>query len=159
MIWFDPSATFARGFEQVEGGYLYYPRAKSGGKLVTPAEYEKRVGDYRGWMGRRFWPGLLFWATLAGIVSIEVVNLAFGLSSGASEVSVYVLATALLGLFLWFHSAPYRLLRHRPDAVPPRSRVRPGQCCRGPCSCSEEVLRPLRLWRAWPRSAAAPGPR
>ena len=50
LIWkgrvmFDSIGAFTRQFTPVDGGYLYFPSRKNGGKLVTAEEFETLVSD------------------------------------------------------------------------------------------------------------------
>jgi hypothetical protein len=123
MLWLDPSAMFARRFERVEGGYLYYPSGKGGGKFVTPAEYETFVKDYRRWVGGRFRPGLMLWTLIGSAVAITGFAMVAGLFEDALNVLTVAAVVAVVGKLLWVYSAPYRALRRLPDATPPRSKA------------------------------------
>ena len=122
MLWFNPTDLFKRRFDPIAEGYLYYPRKRGGGKLVSEREFADFVGDYRRWFGTRFVPGLLFWLTLAGIVFISVLSVALGESDRSLTIAVYALLAILIGGAFWVQSAPFRILRSRPDFSPPRAK-------------------------------------
>ena len=44
---FDAAGAFTRQFKPVDGGYVYYPSRKAGGKLVTVDEYETMVANWQ----------------------------------------------------------------------------------------------------------------
>lgn len=116
---FDPIGAFSKQFVPVERGYLYYPSRKGGGKLVTPAEYEKLVADWQrtaGTKGR--------WK-VAGIVILAIacwmtVSKLLALPEWTENIIVYGSVAAICGWLMWASFAPRRLVKYRVDIVPPR---------------------------------------
>jgi hypothetical protein len=130
MIWFDPTAAFARRFEPMDGGYLFYPRAKGPGKLVSPAEYEALVVNYRRWMGGRFKPGLMFAVLFGAILIIAVISVLLDVPPEGDGWFAYPLLLLVAGFMFWLHFAPHRLVKGRPDAAPPRAKKELGRATR-----------------------------
>jgi 4-hydroxybenzoate polyprenyltransferase len=140
MFWYDPSKAFARRFEPTEGGYLFYPRAKGPGKLVTPAEYEALAAHYRRWMGGRFKPGLLFAILFGAILMTTIVSVALGLPPERDNWLIYPLVALLVGFIFWLQFAPHRLVKGRPDAAPPRTKAQLGRATRRVLTWPQVVL-------------------
>lgn len=115
----DPIRVFTRQFTQVEGGYLYYPSRKAGGKLVTQSEYEGLVANWQNVAGRRGqWKTIAVIIAAIAIWSIASQSLAlpdwtnwFASAFGAVYVALRLLPASL---------APRRLVSGRPDTTPPR---------------------------------------
>ena len=116
---FDPVKPFSDMFEPHGDGYVYFPSPKSGGKLITAAERDQLVANYRWWwagfVGRALW--IVFGAVLAAVLTIE----AFGLPDATQTVITLMVAAAVIGGIIWSFNAPRRLVARRPDVVPPRS--------------------------------------
>jgi hypothetical protein len=116
---FDSVGAFARQFTAVEGGYLYYPARKRGGKLVTAEEYEGLVADFRrvaGTSGLLKTAGVvilfaMLWTLLAQTLLLAEWAKALGLPAIVAGVCAYLFRASF---------APYRLVKGRPDATPPR---------------------------------------
>ena len=130
MIWFDPTAAFARRFEPTDGGYLFHPRAKGPGKLVAPAEYEALVADYCRWMGGRFRPGLMFAVVFSAIIVMAILFALLNRPPQEMQWILYPVFLAMIGFMFWLQFAPHRLVRHRPDATPPRTKKDLGRATR-----------------------------
>lgn len=116
---FDPIGAFTKQFTPVEGGYLYYPSQKSGGKLVTTDEYQRMVEVWSKISGRSGW-----WKN-TGIMILVLFLLAFIWQFLSLPDWLYlVLAGAILvgvsGWVLWVSLAPRRLVRERAVITPPR---------------------------------------
>ena len=122
MIFIDPTELYKRRFEPFDGGYLYYPRAKGGGKLVSEHEYNRLVTKYRRWLGTRFKPGLGFWLLFAGCVLLSVGHAIFEIPKNNFEIAIYALTWSSIAPFFWLYSEPYRLCRDRSDSAPPRAK-------------------------------------
>lgn len=143
MIWIDPSAQFRRRFQRCDQGFLYYPKRKGGGKIITQAEHDVIVGNFRRWFGARFRPGLSLAAMFGLIVVITLVSLAFPLSERAFDVAIWIVAATFLLGYYWLYSAPQRLVKDRPEVTPPRTR--------------EELGRAGRAMMTWPMVVFAIG--
>lgn len=115
---FDPVGSFAKQFVPVEDGYLYYPSRKSGGKLVTLAEYEKLVADWQrtaGPKGRWKIVGVVFLAIACWMTISSMLDL----PKWTEDIIVYVSVAGISGWLLWASCAPRRLVKDREDIVPP----------------------------------------
>lgn len=132
---FDPVDAFSRQFKPIEGGYLYYPSRKSGGKLVTDVEYAELLADWQGIAGRRGqW-------TIIGIISAVILgwitlSQSVTLPYWAEKLMMLGLVIGISGWFLWASLAPRRLVRGRPDFTPPR-----------PAQAARRESRALLSWR------------
>lgn len=117
---FDPMDVFSRQFAPVEGGYLYYPSPKSGGKLITDDEFSKLASDWKKTFGRR---GL--WQIVGIMLLVSVLFLFLkrwlDLPDWVDHFALYGNAVALFGWYQWAAFAPRRLVRGRPAIAPPRS--------------------------------------
>ncbi len=117
---FDQMNVFNRQFTPVEGGYLYYPSSKSGGKLITEDEYEKLASDWKKAFG---WHGV--WRVLGIVILVSVFFLFLkrwlDLPDWVDHFALYGNAVALFGWYQWAAFAPRRLVRDRPAIAPLRS--------------------------------------
>ena len=112
----DQAEAFRRQFTPVDGGYLYYPSRKRGGKLVTAEEFQALVED---WQRRtRSWKiaGLVFVA----ITTWTTVSQIAALPDWADDIIVWGLVAAITAWILWAAYAPRRLVKSRPVIAPPR---------------------------------------
>jgi len=116
---FDSTGIFAKQFTPVDGGYLYYPSKRGGGKLVTADEYDELVADWQKVAGRT---GI--WRTV-GLVVLAIV--VWTIIPKAEDLSVWsdsIFATVCVGgasaWILWASFAPRRLVRGRPAITQPR---------------------------------------
>ena len=117
---FDLIGAFTKQFTPIDGGYLYYPSRKSGGKFVTTDEYEKLVADWQRIAGRRgLWKtvGLIFVAVLLWTIASEVL----ALPDWADWILIVGCVSAISGWLGWAALAPRRLVKDRPNSTPPRS--------------------------------------
>lgn len=117
---FDPVEAFTKAFTPLDGGYLYYPSAKAGGKLVTAEEFEVLLDDWQRVAGRRGrWKtvGLAF-LPIALWVAVSQI---FRLPNWVDNIFCTVLVLAISSWVLWASFAPRRLVRDRPEVAPPRS--------------------------------------
>lgn len=115
----DPISTFAKQFTPVEGGYLFYPSRKSGGKLVTPEEFERLMENWRrvaGTKGRWKSVGAIVLAITLWLLLSQLLRA----PSWADEVIVPAVAVGIVAWLLWASFAPQRLVRDRPAVAPPR---------------------------------------
>jgi hypothetical protein len=117
---FDPIGVFEGQFTKVEGGYLFYPSARSGGKLVTAEEQAALLAHWRRVAGKAgIWKCL---ATVAAAIAAGTVledALSFPGWTGSA-----VTTAAVIGIAAWLiraSSAASRLVRGRPSIAPPRS--------------------------------------
>ena len=116
---FDTIGAFKKQFTPVEGGYLLYPSAKGGGKLITVEEYDRLVADWQRTAGRG---GL--WKT-AGLVIVLVLlwtllSEALSLPDWAETLFIVVVVIGISARLLWASLAPRRLVRDRPPVTLPR---------------------------------------
>lgn len=117
---FDSVSMFTKLFTPIEGGYIYYPSGKSGGKLVTEEEFQKLVANWEQIAGRRgIWK-------MAGVVVLvilakELVTLAFDLPEWPGQIMFYGIPIAVSGRLLWASFAPRRLVKERYAVTPPRT--------------------------------------
>lgn len=119
---FDTAGAFASQFTPVEGGYLFYPSKKGGGKLVTAAEYEQLAeGWHKTSGGRGAWKiagitmlAILFWTAVSRSLSLPV---------WLDSIIVGISVIAISAWLLWASLAPRRLVRDRPAITPPRPRA------------------------------------
>lgn len=132
---FDSLGAFSRQFTPVDGGYLYYPSRKDGGKLVTAEEFETLVSDWQRVAGRSgTWKsgGLIGLAILIWIL----VSQALALPTWTDWIIIIAAVAGLSGWILWNSFAPRRLVRDRPEVAPPRP--------------SSQVRREARAALKWP---------
>jgi hypothetical protein len=116
---FDVSGAYSRQFTPVEDGYIYYPSRKGGGKLVTVEEYDNLVADWQriaGSRGRWKTVGVAVFAILLWTLAGEVL----ALPEWWDWILTVACVAGLSGWLLWASLAPRRLVRDRPDIVPPR---------------------------------------
>ncbi len=116
---FDSIAAFTKQFIPTEGGYLYYPSKKGGGKLVSAEEFDQLIEGWRKVAGRR-----------GGWVIVSIVILVIFVWNVASEAlslpewsDSIIAAASVIGTsswLLWASFAPRRLVRDRPTIAPPR---------------------------------------
>jgi hypothetical protein len=120
MALFDPVEAFERQFTPTDGGYLYYPSRRSGGKLVTTEEYQSLFQNWEKIAGRSgIWKCVA--VLMLPIVILLVVEVTFELPVWADSAVILVNAGALLAWLSWHAYAPRRLVRGRPDVTPPRT--------------------------------------
>jgi len=116
---FDPVGVFAKQFTPVEGGYLYYPSKRGGGKLVTADEYEHLAEGWRKVAGRRgTWK-------IVGVVALAifvwtVLSKSLSLPEWSDSIIIAACVTGISAWLLWASLAPRRLVRDRPAIAPPR---------------------------------------
>lgn len=132
---FDSLGAFTKQFTPVDGGYLYYPSKKDGGKLVTADEYQQLVEGWSKVAGRRgTWKvagivmlAILIWTLLSRSLSLPVWSDSIMIAASVIGVS---------GWLLWASFAPRRLVRERAAIAPPR-----------PVSEAKRQARTLLNWR------------
>lgn len=116
---FNAKGAFTQQFTQIDGGYLYYPSRKSGGKFLSNTEYEGLEADWlrvAGALGQLKAFGIMLMAALMW----TLVHLWLTLPSWADWLLIAVGIAAFLGRALWASLAPRRLVQGRPDFAPPR---------------------------------------
>ena len=132
---FDSTGRFTKQFTPVEGGYLFYPSKKDGGKIVTVAEYEQLTDGWRKVAGRRGMCmsvgvvvlTILIWSTISAFVSLP---------DWSDNIFVAALGMGIPANLLWASFAPRRLVRDRLSIPPPR-----------PTSEVKRHVRALLNWR------------
>lgn len=122
---FDTMGAFTKQFTPTEGGYLYYPSRKGGGKLVSQDEFIRLVSEWEriaGPRGRWKIVGLI----LVTIVLWTILTRSFGFPDWSDKVLTFGIVFGLSGWLLWVSFAPRRLVRNRPDVAPakPASKAR-----------------------------------
>lgn len=116
---FDSLGAFAKQFTPIEGGYLYYPSKKGGGKLVTAEEYDELNEGWRKVAGQS---GI--WKTV-GLAMLVIfvwtfISTTLSLPDWAGAIFIAVAASCISAWLFWAGLAPRRLVRDRPDVAPPR---------------------------------------
>lgn len=118
---FDPVGTFTRQFKPVDGGYVYYPGPKSGGKLVTAGEYQQLVAHWERTAGRHGQ-----WKVAGIVIAIialwTLVTQSMPLPDWTEWIIIGLCVVSITAWFFWASFAPRRLVRGRPDVAPPRLR-------------------------------------
>lgn len=116
---FDTVGAFKKQFTPHEGGYLYYPSSKSGGKFVTADEFDSLVDRWQKITGRAgTWK-------IAGIVFLVIllwtlISQTIALEEWVEQIMFFGGVASIVGWILWFSYAPRRLVKGRPAIVPPR---------------------------------------
>ena len=116
---FDTIGAFKKQFTPVEGGYLLYPSAKGGGKLITVEEYDSLVADWQRTAGRGG-----RWKTV-GLVMVLVLlwtllTEALSLPDWAETLFIAVIVIGISARLLWVSLAPRRLVKNRLPLTLPR---------------------------------------
>jgi len=116
---FDTAGAFTKQFTRVEGGYLFYPSPRSGGKLITIDEYDRLSADWNrvaGSAGGWKIVGLV----LVALTLWTLVEQAASLPDWAGTLFIALVAVAVCAFLSWSAFAPGRLVRNRPAIAPPR---------------------------------------
>jgi hypothetical protein len=123
---FDATDVFTLQFTRTDGGYLYYPSPKAGGKLVTREEYERLLANWQRVAGPRgVWTAA---ALIVGVILLwTILDEASSLPGWTGRLIAGGCAAALVAWFLWAGFAPRRLVSGRPDVAPPRLRSELGR--------------------------------
>ena len=116
---FDSNGAFTKQFVPHDGGYIYYPSRRSGGKFVTAAEYERLAANWHRVSGR---------AGIWKIAGIAVITIAvwtalssyFEFSELYNQLMTYAMVAAISGRLIWSSFAPRRLVSNRAAVVPRR---------------------------------------
>jgi hypothetical protein len=116
---FDSMGAFEKQFTSTEGGYIYYPSRKTGGKLITTSEYEELVKDWGRVTGR--WGR---WKLIGGIVVAiilwSIFSAIFDLPETFTTIVMIGCVVSVSSWLLWASYAPRRLVKDRPAVTPPR---------------------------------------
>lgn len=113
---FDATNAFAKRFTPMDGGYLFFPSRKGGGKFVSSDEFTslsarwKRVSDRRTVI-----------ILVAVVILCSILIDVFALPKWTNFALSVAVAVTLLAWVLWESAASRRLVRGRPDIAPPRS--------------------------------------
>ena len=116
---FNQMDSFRMQFTSHEGGYLYYPSSKSGGKLVTEREYEQLAANWERLTGRNGQWKMAAW-TVAAIVGWTLFAQFVDIAEWLNQIAFFGLVAAIVGRISWVSFAPRRLVRERPSVAPPR---------------------------------------
>ncbi|WP_143761353.1 hypothetical protein [Sphingobium chlorophenolicum] len=117
---FDSIGAFTRQFTPVDGGYLYYPSKKDGGKLVTADEYQQLTEGWSRVAGRRgLWK--VVGVVMLAIIIWTAISKSLSLPDWLDSIMVAASVTGISGWLFWASFAPRRLVRDRPAITPPRS--------------------------------------
>ncbi len=117
---FDARDAFAGQFTQIDGGYVYYPRQKAGGKFVSNEEYDLLLTDWqRISEGRGRWKNVGF--IMGSILTWTIVADLFSLPEWVGWMVITAVTSCILAKYFWVSLAPRRLVRDRPDITPPRT--------------------------------------
>ena len=115
---FDSLGSFAKLFTPIDGGFLFYPSAKAGGKLITAEEYARLTLNWQRVAGRRGrWK--LVGVVMLVLVLWEVVAQSLNLPTVASWLVIGVCVAAIVARICWVSFAPRRLVKGRPEIAPP----------------------------------------
>jgi hypothetical protein len=114
---FDPMDVFSRQFTPVEGGYLYYPSPKSGGKLITDDEFAKLASDWKKTFG---WRGVLKSMGMSVVVIALFLCLSLYLPDWVGQFAPLCIVGVLLAWNFRAVSSVRRLVKDRPVVAPPK---------------------------------------
>lgn len=115
-------AFFEKQFTPADGGYIYYPSRRSGGKFLSAEEYGRLLSDWEAVAGTKgIWKAALLLISMA--LALAFFSTFVGLPDWTSKVASWLIVLGGLARLLWKSLAPRRLVRGRPDAVPPRSKA------------------------------------
>lgn len=113
---FDLERSFAAQFTPVDGGYLYYPSRKAGGRLITIDEYHALFAKWR----QKSNPWKVAFVALVLIGAWTIVSDAFALPNWSEQFFIGLMVAAVCGWTYWALYAPRRLVKDRPEVAPPR---------------------------------------
>jgi len=114
---FDRVGTFKRQFTATDGGYLYFPSRKQGGRLVTEDEFQALVAEWT----RRTSPWKPVGAIAIAILLWTIASTALNLPEWTNNVIIALSVAAVGAWTFWATMAPRRLVKGRPEVAPPRS--------------------------------------
>jgi hypothetical protein len=117
---FDAIGAFSKQFVRHEGGYLFYPSRRAGGKFVSEFEYQELVAHWRLVAGRKG-----RWKMVAAVMLIFILGMVAKAFLNGGEwienVSIWGAVAFAVIRITWASSAPRRLVKNRPDSAPPRT--------------------------------------
>jgi hypothetical protein len=126
---FDSIGAFERQFIPIEGGYLYYPSSKSGGKLVTAEEFESLRSDWVRIAGRGGrWKNIA--VVVAGLVVWEIVSVGLEFPRWTTWLAATSAVIFISARIMRVSLAPRRLVKDRPAITPPRPATERGRQAR-----------------------------
>ena len=126
----DSVEAFKAQFEKVDDGYVIFPLGKSGGKFVTPEEYDQLIAGWqKATSGRRFW-GLLV-ALFAAILAFAFLEQTYQYPEWSRWATTLGVVGLLASHLVWEGLSPQRLVKGRPDYCPPRSKEENQRIARG----------------------------
>lgn len=132
---FDATGAFSKQFVPHDGGYLYYPGRKAGGKFVSEPEYQELEAHWQSVAG-----GKGRWITAAACVLIITLGMIikefFDGSEWIENVSIWSAVAFVFARTTWANFAPRRLVKGRPDVAPPRT-----------LAASKKLVRSMLPWR------------
>lgn len=116
---FNAIGAFTKQFTPIDGGYLYFPSKKSGGKLVTADEFQKLVEDWERTAGRKGqWK--MMGIVVVGIILFTIVDELFALPDWTNALCTFTVVVGVSGRLLWASFAPRRLVSERAAITQPR---------------------------------------
>lgn len=116
---FDTIGAFKKQFTRVDGGYVFYPSRRAGGKAITAEEYDRLISQWERVAGRAGrWKAV--GVAAAAIVLWTFVSQALSLPAWANSLLIAAIVVALSAWLLWASTAPRRLVRGRAPVTPPR---------------------------------------
>ncbi|OYW49567.1 MAG: hypothetical protein B7Y36_02910 [Novosphingobium sp. 28-62-57] len=132
---FDATAAFSKQFVPHEDGYLFYAGRTAGGKFVSEPEYQELVAQWQSVAGRKG-----TWKTVAAVFLIIALGMIakdlFDVGEWTEDVSIWGAVALVVARIMWASFAPRRLVKGRPDVVPPR-----------PLAESKKLARSMLPWR------------
>ncbi len=126
---------FDKQFTPIEGGYLYYPSAWKGAKLVTVEEYKQLIAAWKRATSVRAMSLIVG----AGILGVVLMGFLAGDAANPTWTTMIFPLIWMVGMSAWFlrsSLAPWYLVKNRPYVSEPRPR--------------SEVWRQNRAMQSWP---------
>lgn len=116
-------------FTPVDGGYLYYPSKRSGGKLVSAEEYAHLTSEWGKIAGRRgSW--ITVGMVMLAIVVWTTISQIWSVPGWSRYVFVTLCVAAMSARIIHASFATRRLVKDRPAITPPRPPVEVGRQAR-----------------------------
>lgn len=116
----DTAEIFAKQFTPYGGDYLYYPSKRSGGKVVSEAEFQALRTRWLAVVGRR-WAWKTAGLIILSVILVHLAEALSGLDALIGNIVIGISVVAVMCMVLWAASAPARLVKDRPEVVPPSS--------------------------------------